>query len=567
MVSGHSLGGAMADLFAIVDGERFAALSGSDLAIVSLASPGLDPDVITDDAGGFGFNAEYNRTLVMENEGDIVLQNPAWFSQYYFGFSHDLDRVYYAEKGEADLQEHLWIDFNFTANFTLGGNENFAATTLNLPNITNGQVTYKDDYGQDKLLLPFFEHGFGADHNGLIYWRNVHELTASPLYAEYAEDSVARKIAFGVGIYADQRWFTGGPIDERGTHSLLGTGTGDFLLGLEGNDVLDARAGDDLLDGGMGNDELTGGSGGDSLFGGIGDDTLSGGSDVDYLMGGAGDDVLDGGTGVNTFAGGWGNDTYIIDSGSEFATITENAGEGTDTLEIAFQGSMIFAQTINLGGALDAIENATIAETVVVSTFGGSNPVNALAGGGLTRVSPTGLFNLAGNGADNVLTGNGRTNIVEGGAGNDALYGLGGSDTLNSGDGNDLLQGGAGGDFLTGGADNDRFIFTSKLVGDADRITDFTEGDLLILEGGVFTGLGAGGALTPGAFVQGTVTMPPLPAGFLQGPVAMPSAQLLYDAAQGYLYYDADGYGIGAKVLVAALTDHPVLDAGDFWVA
>jgi len=60
--------------------------------------------------------------------------------------------------------------------------------------------------------------------------------------------------------------------------------------------------------------------------------------------------------------------------------------------------------------------------------------------------------------------------------------------------------------------------------------------------------------LTPGAFVQGTV--------------AMTSAQhLLYDAAQGYLFYDADGSGVGAKVLVATLADHPVLDAGDFWVA
>ena len=166
-----------------------------------------------------------------------------------------------------------------------------------------------------------------------------------------------------------------------------------------------------------------------------------------------------------------------------------------------------------------------------------------------------------------MLTGNGRTNILEGGTGNDALYGLGGSDTLNSGDGNDLLQGGAGGDFLTGGADNDRFIFTSKLAGDADRITDFNDGDLLVLDGSVFTGLGAGGVLTPGAFVQGTVAMPPPPMGPLQGPVLMPSAQLLYDAAQGYLFYDADGYGVGAKVLVANLSNHAALDAGDFWVA
>ena len=387
VVSGHSLGGAMADLFAIVDGKRFADLSGSDLAIVSLASPGIDAHVITEPAILFGYQDKYDHELVRVNYtrlDSIELQNPEWFSKYYFGFSHDRDRVYYAEEGETYLQETVHRDSEFIVNETIKYNENFTATTLNLPNITNGQVAYQDDYGQDSWLLPYYERGFGADHNGLIYWRNMQELTGSPLYAEYSADgAIERKIAFGVGTYAsDQRWFKGGPIDDLGLDGLRGTQTGDFLLGLEGNDVLDAYAGDDLLDGGAGNDQLMGGSDDDSLFGGAGNDMLSGGYDVDYLMGGAGDDVLDGGTGVNTFVGGLGNDTYIIDSGSEFATITENAGEGTDTLEIAFQGSMIFAQTINLGGALDAIENATIAETVVVSTFGGSNPVNALLAGG-----------------------------------------------------------------------------------------------------------------------------------------------------------------------------------------
>ena len=44
------------------------------------------------------------------------------------------------------------------------------------------------------------------------------------------------------------------------------------------------------------------------------------------------------------------------------------------------------------------------------------------------------------------------------------------------------------------------------------------------------------------------------------------NAALTYDTGDHTLYYDADGSGVGAKVLVAALTAHPVLDAGDFWV-
>jgi Ca2+-binding RTX toxin-like protein len=520
VVSGHSLGGAMADLFAVVDGKRFDALPNSDLTVVSLASPGLDPDVISDDAADFGFLDVYDHSVVTltvdPDDPGIELHAPT----YYHAYAHDRDRVYFAEEGEPYLQETWGLDGNFIINETIKYNENLYATSLTLPNIRNSDVTYKDVYGQDVFYLPFFSHGFGADHNGLIYWRNIEALTSSPLFSDYA----GQHLIFGVGEYASdgpgtEGWFTQASADDKGERSLQGTNAPDFLIGLEGNDEVFGSSGDDLLDGGTG------------------------------------DDLLDGGAGNDIFVGGLGNDIYVIDRASELANITENPGQGSsDTLKIAYTNGLSFAQTISLNGTLGAIENATIAETVVFSTYGGSNLLDPLTGGGAIRVTTTGPFNLTGNGSDNTLTGNGATNALDGGAGNDTLYGLGGGDILTGGIGNDLLKGGAGGDFLSGGDGDDRFVFTSKLAGDADRITDFTDGDLLVLEGGVFAGLGTGGALAQGAFVQGTM--------------ATTSAQhLLYDAARGYLYYDADGSGAGAKVLVAALNDHPVLDAGDFWVA
>jgi Ca2+-binding RTX toxin-like protein len=385
--------------------------------------------------------------------------------------------------------------------------------------------------------------------------------------------------------------------------NLIGNAEANLLTGNDAANYLDGGAGNDTLIGQGGNDVLIGGAGDDSYQvnlvrsdwsdlalledtlregAGQGSDTLiletadhatlgsplttltlganletldaslTGATRLDLtgnalnnvLIGNAAGNVLDGGAGTDTFVGGLGDDTYVVDSVDELATITENASEGNDTLQIAFANpSTTVAQTIALGSALGSIENIAIAESVQVSMFGH-----------LTTSAPTGLFNLIGSNFDNVLSGNSWTNILDGGAGNDTLDGLGGGDTLNGGDGNDTLEGGAGGDFLSGGDGDDRFVFTSKLAGDADRITDFTDGDLLVLEGGVFAGLGAGGALAQGAFVQGTM--------------ATTSAQhLLYDAARGYLYYDADGSGVGAKVLVAALNDHPVLDAGDFWVA
>ena len=89
---------------------------------------------------------------------------------------------------------------------------------------------------------------------------------------------------------------------------------------------------------------------------------------------------------------------------------------------------------------------------------------------------------------------------LNGGVGNETRYDLAGGAALTDG---------VGGDFLTGGKGADRFVFTSKLAGEADRIADSTEGICWYLM------------------------------------VAC----------------------LRVSVLVATLTNHPALDAGDFWVA
>ena len=42
--------------------------------------------------------------------------------------------------------------------------------------------------------------------------------------------------------------------------------------------------------------------------------------------------------------------------------------------------------------------------------------------------------------------------------------------------------------------------------------------------------------------------------------------RIIYDQATGQLLFDADGNGIGAKVLFAVLDSHPVITASDFTV-
>jgi Ca2+-binding RTX toxin-like protein len=175
------------------------------------------------------------------------------------------------------------------------------------------------------------------------------------------------------------------------TGSVLdGDTAGNTLIGNEGRDYIQGFGGDDIL---------SGFGGADYLDGGIGNDTLNGGD---------GNDILDGGAGNDTLIGGLGDDIYRIDSAGD--VITENAGEGVDTVEI------------------DANYN--------VGTYNMNLSPN------IENVLLKGSFNsnVTGNASDNRITGNDGNNILDGGAGNDRLIGGKGNDTLTGGSGNDIFE-------------------------------------------------------------------------------------------------------------------------------
>ena len=132
-----------------------------------------------------------------------------------------------------------------------------------------------------------------------------------------------------------------------------------------------------------------------TLTGTAGADVLNGGSANDTLYGLAGNDSLDGGTGADMLVGGTGDDTYFIDNTLD--KITENASEGTDTIQV---------NIVTAGGTFTLANNVENAKLV-----------NSVA------------FNLTGNALANVLTGNAAANALDGGAGADTLTGGSGSDT------------------------------------------------------------------------------------------------------------------------------------------
>lgn len=294
---------------------------------------------------------------------------------------------------------------------------------------------------------------------------------------------------------------------EGGNDGLYGDNGSDTLYGGSGDDGLSGGIGDDVLYGGADNDTLYGNEGADTLNGGAGDDTyydvdnldliventdggndtvqvgftyalaslanvenltLTGSSDIDgtgndldniltgneginVLTGGIGNDTLKGGTGADDLIGGVGNDTYVID---EYDTITENAGEGIDTIQIG--STSIYNYTLS-----SEIENLDL-----------------------------GLYGIYGTGneLDNIIIGNFTSNNLNGGAGADTLYGGSDNDTLSGGNDNDTLYGGDHDDTLTGGSGNDTLYGehgNDRLEGSegADTLVGGIGNDIYIVDG------------------------------------------------------------------------------------
>ncbi|MBU6371667.1 MAG: cadherin-like domain-containing protein [Alphaproteobacteria bacterium] len=302
--------------------------------------------------------------------------------------------------------------------------------------------------------------------------RAVATYTDGQAFANTSTSADTAPVSGGVGIT-----FNGTNANE----TITGTAFADTLNGNGGADVITALGGNDLVNGGAGNDTIlasvndgndsyTGGAGTDTyslvnttadaivnlasgtassaqtgtdtlntienVTGGSGNDTITGDGNANVLNGGAGNDTLDGGTaGADTLLGGLGDDTFII--GRAGITITENAGEGTDTVR-----------------------------TSLASFTLGANLENLIYTG-------AGTFNGAGNTLNNSITGGAGADVLQGNGGNDTLFGLGGADNLSGGAGDDTLVGGAGNDTLSGGGTAGRDVFVFSAGSGRDTITDF----------------------------------------------------------------------------------------------
>jgi Ca2+-binding RTX toxin-like protein len=296
----------------------------------------------------------------------------------------------------------------------------------------------------------------------------------------------------------------------------------DSLTGGMAQDTIHAGAGDDLVSGGAGRDVLYGETGADTISGGLGDDALSGNAGADSLSGDAGNDQLQGGIGDDTLLGGGGQDGLYGDAGNDLL----RGGAGGDVAVGGLGDDMVFG---------DAGDDRLLGDEGQDSLYGGA-------------------------GADTLFGGVDGDQLI-GGAGNDLLYGEAGRDKLVGGDGDDFLLGGSGRDTLIGGAGADTFfgsVDADVLITGADGVQDTFMYIDATAENDIIRGFVSGEDVvrlffgTPGPVISGA------------DPVAAEGqAAALFDTDNGRLYYDIDGAGGDAAVLIATLVGVTSLQSGD----
>ncbi len=301
---------------------------------------------------------------------------------------------------------------------------------------------------------------------------------------------------------------------------------------------------------------------------GAGNDTVYGSSGAEFMFGRAG---------VNKLYGMGGNDTFKLST--RFALSNDSiydGGTGTDFLSI--YGTVTFAGTAKSIEGINFFNGQYVAPDGSIklsSAYAGNFTMTAtqiatlatnleFAGFGNLHVTDAAKFSAAKyqflDGAKVTLdvTGTDQANVLTGSSVNDTLSGLAGADKLAGGAGDDTLIGGAGKDTLTGGDGADHFVFNTapEAAANRDTIVDFShaQGDVITLSAAVFAGIATTGALSDDAFYAA--------AGATTAHDA--TDRIIYNTSTGLLYYDADGSGGTAAVVVALVSGHPALVAADF---
>lgn len=361
----------------------------------------------------------------------------------------------------------------------------------------------------------------------------------------------------------------------------LGDGDDQFYGGLTSVTVIGGD-GVDTIVGGRGDDVIDGGNGADS-FGSP--QSLDGGAGNDVITGGAGYDQIHGGTGTNTLSGGGHSDDYYVDSPTDVIVEAADGGDA-DYVHVSVSYTLTasahveFMVTTNDAGT----DPINLTGNALAQAIYGNSGDNILDGGGNDGAQDD-LVGLAGN--DTYVLGSETLDTVTDSAGIDTITstisrnladfatieklvllgaddidgtGNGLANTITGNSGKNVLDGGDGSDTLAGNGGKDTFVFDTAAKGsNVDTISDFShKDDTIDIDDAVFKGL-ALGTLSKDDFK--------LIASATSTAGVDASDRILYDKADGDLYFDRDGSkGHFDRVLFAHVTDNDKLNHADFHI-
>ena len=365
--------------------------------------------------------------------------------------------------------------------------------------------------------------------------------------------------------------------DAKGDTLVVGsvdgkTGVVTEILGSKFNDVMtSSQAAFFRLDGGDGADHLIGGNSAfNYLVGGEGADTLEGKAgavwneasyqtsssgltvdlsnpglstghaagdtyiSIEIIVGTKFDDVMVNGVDSMSFFGGIGDDKLYAGTGT---FVDLDGGPGADE----FYGSSWLHYANYISSSYGASQYGTSKEGVTANLSDSTKNTGDAAGD-----KYFGVEGLKGSDFDDTLTGDNVQNGLVGWSGNDVLSGLNGSD---------WIYGGFGKDTLIGGSDNDTFNYNLAEEG-GDTIVDFVTGDKIAI-----SKQGFGGNLNS---LAGTPTGTYFVSAAGHAATVAGHGQFLFDTTTHELYWDIDGTGATAAVLIASFQNNHNVVLADF---
>jgi Ca2+-binding RTX toxin-like protein len=253
-------------------------------------------------------------------------------------------------------------------------------------------------------------------------------------------------------------------------------------LSVDGQTV-QGTSNEDLVIAVDGNDNVSSGDGNDLVYAGGGDDSVSAGSGNDILFGGAGEDWLNGGAG---------SDIYVLDHGSQTDWVVTDAegpngtpstdpdrirlapGITTNDVAITRSGNWLY---VNLERSLDRM-------ILVDWMIEGANPVSAIEFSDGTTWDRAAMTSHIVDRAN--LRGSDEAEVYLDGYGDDMFFGMGGDDEIQSVfDGDDYFDGGSGDDYVwTSGGVNGTDDGSDIILGRAGDDFIVSDGGNDLIEGG-----------------------------------------------------------------------------------